>query len=241
MAPTELTLEILAQPTDETCGPTCLHAVYRYLDDPVALDTVIDEVVFLGTGGTLAPYLGLHALRRGYDATIYSWNLELFDPTWFEDGTDGAVADGLRAQGRVKVATRLRTATEAYLDFLDAGGSVRFDELSPELLRRHLSTGLPLMAGLSATYIYGSARERFDDGDAAYDPVAGEPTGHFVVIHGLDADTDSVMVADPYLDNPLSDGHRYRVGINRLIGAVMLGVLTYDGNLLVIEPGPDAT
>ena len=27
-------LEILNQPDDVTCGPTCLHAVYRYFDVP---------------------------------------------------------------------------------------------------------------------------------------------------------------------------------------------------------------
>ena len=29
----ELDLDILAQPDDETCGPTCLHAVYRYFGE----------------------------------------------------------------------------------------------------------------------------------------------------------------------------------------------------------------
>jgi hypothetical protein len=38
-----LTLEILPQPTDETCGPACLHAVYRFLDDPPQLDRVVIE------------------------------------------------------------------------------------------------------------------------------------------------------------------------------------------------------
>jgi hypothetical protein len=82
---TELTLDILPQPTDETCGPACLHAVYRFLKDPVPLDTVVDEVTRLGTGGTLAAYLGLHALQRGYRATMYTYNLKLFDPPWFDD------------------------------------------------------------------------------------------------------------------------------------------------------------
>jgi len=71
--------------------------------------------------------------------------------------------------------------------------------------------------------------------------VRGFPTGHFVVLHGYDAGTDSVLVADPYHGNPLSDGHTYRVGIVRLLGAIMLGVLSYDGNLLVIEPQAEET
>jgi len=59
--------------------------------------------------------------------------------------------------------------------------------------------------------------------------------GHFVVLHGYDADTDSVLVADPLHENAFGS-HNYRVGMLRLLGAILLGVLTYDGNLLVIAP-----
>ena len=79
---TKLELEMLPQPDDTTCGPTCLHAVYRYYDDPVPLPQLIDEVEPLSTGGTLAVSLACHALRRRYRATIYTYNLTLFDPTW---------------------------------------------------------------------------------------------------------------------------------------------------------------
>ena len=234
---TELTLEILAQPTDETCGPACLHAVYRFLEDPLPLGRVVDEVTRLGTGGTLAAYLGLHALKRGYRATIYTYNLELFDPTWFNEPGEH-IARRLRQQLDAKpTKKRLRVSTEAHLEYLEAGGTVQFEELSPDLIRRVLSRRLPIMTGLSATYLYGCAREIYDrERGATYDSVRGFPTGHFVVLHGYDATTDSVLVADPYHGNPLSDGHNYRVGIVRLLGAIMLGVLSYDGNLLVIEP-----
>jgi hypothetical protein len=233
---TELTLAILAQPTDETCGPACLHAVYRFFEDPLPLEQVVDEVRRLGTGGTLAAYLGLHALNRGYRATLYTYNLELFDPTWFTE-PEGHIAKRLVQQAEAKPSKkRLRAATEAHLEYLEAGGSVKFEELAPDLIRRILSRGLPIMTGLSATYLYGCAREVYSrEGGAAYDAVRGFPTGHFVVLHGYDPTTDSVLVADPYHGNPLSDGHTYRVGIVRLLGAIMLGVLSYDGNLLVIE------
>ena len=238
---TELTLEILPQPTDETCGPACLHAVYRFLEDPLPLETVVDEVTHLGTGGTLAAYLGLHALKRGYRATLYTYNLELFDPTWFVEGEPDLPAL-LREQAESKPSTRLLAATEAHLEYLEAGGIVRFEELSPDLVRRILLSGRPIMTGLSATYLYGCAREVYGpDGQASYDSIRGYPTGHFVVLHGYDATTDSVLVADPYPDNPFADGgHNYRVGIVRLLGAIMLGVLSYDGNLLVVEPAADA-
>ena len=76
-------LKILTQPDDSTCGPTSLHAVYQYFDDDISLDQVIKEVSFLEEGGTLAVMLGCHALKRGYKVKIYTYNLHVFDPTWF--------------------------------------------------------------------------------------------------------------------------------------------------------------
>jgi hypothetical protein len=37
----QLELEMLPQPDDTTCGPTCLHAVYRYRGHEIPLDQVI--------------------------------------------------------------------------------------------------------------------------------------------------------------------------------------------------------
>lgn len=235
----QLTLDILPQPDDVTCGPTCLHAVYGYYGDHLPLEQVIGEVTPLGSGGTLAVFMGCHALSRGFDATLYTYNLDTFDPTWFADRGAG-LAERLRLQAEVKRGPKLAVATRAYLDFLELGGQIRFEELRPELIRGHLMEGRPLLTGLSATYLYGCAREIDRDGKLAYDSVAGEPTGHFVVVHGYDVATDSVLVADPLHENPRFTSHNYRVGMLRLMGAVLLGVLTYDANLLVLEPKEEA-
>jgi hypothetical protein len=230
----ELTLDILPQPDDTTCGPTCLHAVYGFYGEALDLHRVISEVTPLASGGTLGVYLGIHALRRGYSATLHTYNLEIFDPTWFE--SDEADLSALLAEQAIaKSGFRLRETTPAYLEFLALGGRIRFEELSPGLIRRRLSVGRPILTGLSATYLYGCAREVDEGGRLRYDSVRGEPTGHFVVVHGYDAETDSVLVADPLFENAFGS-HNYRVDVVRLMGAIMLGVLTYDGNLLVLEP-----
>jgi hypothetical protein len=231
----DLTLDILAQPDDSTCGPTCLHAVYGFHGVPLDLHQVVAEVTPLATGGTLSVYLGHHALRQGFSATLYTYNLEIFDPTWFDQDAE-ELAELLRRQARVKRGRgRLAVATDAYVDFLEMGGVIRYQELRPDLIRRHLLDGHPILTGLSATYLYGCAREVDEEGRLRYDSVLGEPMGHFVVLHGYDASTDSVLVADPLHENAFGS-HNYRVGMLRLLGAIMLGVLTYDGNLLVIVP-----
>ncbi|MBC8073912.1 MAG: hypothetical protein IAG13_36675 [Deltaproteobacteria bacterium] len=227
-----LSLEMLAQPDDITCGPTALHAVYRYYGDPVGIGDVIAEVPMLADGGTLAVMLGCHALGRGFSSTLFTYNLQMFDPTWFEPGVD--LADKLRRQRDAKAVPKLHAATEAYLEYLRLGGEIRFEELSGGLLRRFLARGRPILAGLSATYLYGKSREIGATNEA--DDVRGEPVGHFVVLSGYDKAHGTVDVADPYKNHRHSDSHHYPVGIDRVLGAILLGVLTYDANMLLVRP-----
>jgi hypothetical protein len=234
---TRLRLDIHRQPDDSSCGPTCLHAVYRYYGDAIPLDRVLAEVPSLETGGTLAVLLGTHALRRGYGASIFTYNLRLFDPTWFHDDVD--LAAKLRQQADVKRDAKLRFATDAYLEFLGCGGRIRHEELRPSLIRRYLERDRPILTGLSATYLYDCARERGTD-RLVYDDVAGAATGHFVVLCGYDPDAAEVHVADPLWDNPRFGTRTYAVGMQRLLGAILLGVLTYDANLLVLTPPAEA-
>lgn len=234
-----LHLEMLPQPTDTTCGPTCLHAVYGYYGDVVDLDRVIAEVGSLEDGGTLAVLLGCHALKRGYKATIYTYNLQVFDPTWFHHGVD--LVEKLRTQCARKAIAKLRIATEAYLEYLSLGGDIRMETFSVQLLRKYLQAHIPVLSGLSATFLYGEARERYEgnpqDGFRMHvDDIGGLPVGHFVVLCGYDAERREVLVADPLERNPLSRDRKYAVGIDRVFAAIMLGVVTYDANLLVLKP-----
>ncbi|MCA9264998.1 MAG: hypothetical protein KDA60_14160 [Planctomycetales bacterium] len=246
----QLHLDILPQPDEMTCGPTCLHAVYRYFDDEQPLPAVIRETQALAEGGTLAVLLGCHALSRGYQATIYTYNLAVFDPTWFvkqvehrsrdsdtapTDPTAVELIPRLQAQMKAKSSSKLQIASKAYIHFLERGGQIRMRELNAALIRRFLKRSVPILTGLSSTYLYQCERE-LEDGSS--DDIRGKPTGHFVVLCGYDPKERSVRVADPYLPNPLGEEHFYEVGLDRLVCAILLGVLTHDANLLIIEPGP---
>jgi hypothetical protein len=206
--------------------------VYRFHGDRIPIEQVIAEVPRLGNGGTLAVMLGCHARRRGYEATIYTYNLQMFDPSWFRPRVD--LADRLRRQARAKRGARLQAATRSYVEFLALGGRVRFEDLTPALMRKILAAGLPILTGLSATYLYRAPREQ--DATNEPDDVAGQPAGHFVVLSGYDAAKGTVIVSDPYGSNPLSKTRQYHMSLPRVIGAIFLGVLTYDANLLVLSP-----
>ena len=234
---TRLWVEMLPQPDEYTCGPTCLHALYRYYGDEVPLGQVVDEVQPLDEGGTLDVLLAVHALRRGYRAKIFTYNVQIFDPTWFNADRPVDLADRLRRQAQVKSGGKLAVATEAYLEFLARGGQLRFEDLTPALIRKYLNRGIPVLTGLSSTYLYRSAREFGPRQD--YDDIRGGPSGHFVVLSGYDNKDRQVLIADPLITNPVSSSNQYQVSIDRVICAILLGILTYDANLLIIEPAKE--
>lgn len=225
-------LTIDPQPDLVTCGPTCLHAVYRHYGRDLGLEAIIDAITRLDHGGTLDVFLANHALELGYRATIYTYNLKVFDPTWFgREGVD--LAAKLRTQAEAKPRRTLKTATRGYLEFLELGGKLRFQDLTRSLLRKLLARGNPVLTGLSSTYLYHSMRE-YGPNDTD-DDIRGEPAGHFVVLAGYDAEKREIQVADPLFPNP-HGSHYYSVSIDRVIGAILLGVMTFDANLLVIRP-----
>ncbi len=229
-------MEILPQPDDITCGPTCLHAVYNYYEDERNLMQVIQEVPKLADGGTLAVLLGLHALENGYDATLYTYDVKVFDPTWFRPSLNIDLSAKLREQIQHKSGKKIRFASEAYLRFLGLGGRITFEDLKPSLIRRLLKHDTPILTGLCSTYLYRTAREIEQGNRMIYDDIRGVPVGHFVVLCGYNMEAKTARVADPLMPNPVSDEQIYEVELNHLICSIMLGILTFDANLLVITP-----
>jgi hypothetical protein len=229
----QLPVNILPQPDETTCGPTCLHAVYRYWGEDASLEDVIVRTGRLEHGGTFAVFLACDALRKGYSATIYTYNLTVFDPTWFTTrGID--IGDRLHRQREIKMDYRLQHATTGYLEFLKLGGRLRWLDLSRYLIRGILRRRLPIITGLSSTYLYRVPREYGPDDQP--DDVRGLPSGHFVIIAGYDRARRKVLVADPYQLNPYDSTHAYWLSVDRVVNAVLLGIVTHDANLLIIHP-----
>lgn len=227
-----LPVHILPQPDETTCGPTCLHALYRYWGEQEDLSDVIGRTGRLEHGGTLAVFLACDALRRGYGATIYTYNLNVFDPSWFRRDVD--IAERLRRQHEIKTDARLRHATTGYLEYLSLGGRLRLRDLTRGRIAGLLRRGIPVITGLSSTFLYRVPRE-YGPNDVP-DDVRGVPAGHFVIIAGYDAGRRKFLVVDPYGANPYAGAHEYWLSVERVLGAVLLGIVTHDANLLVIHP-----
>ncbi len=234
--PHTIPFEITPQPTETTCGAAALESVYRHWGLDLGIARVIREIDTFSGGGTWAVHLGRHALAQGFEARIYTCHLLLFDPSWFAPGAL-ALATNLRRQleagGR---STGLNEQARAFLDFLERGGEIRMEEVGTALLSRYLRAGVPVIAGLSSTWLYRSTRERWEGERSVPDDVRGTPTGHFVVAHGVDPRRRLFDIADPFLHRPFPGRHDYQIQIRRFLNALMLGAVTQDAKLLVIRP-----
>lgn len=233
--PVDLDIAICAQPDFITCGATCLHSLYRFHGHERELSELLTEIPALEHGGTLEVHLANHALQAGFAATLFTYNLTLFDPTWFALPADEFRARLLqRKEKNPERSPKFHEAIDAYLQFLDLGGRLRMRDLSPGLLARHLRDGLPILAGLSATYLYQEAREIPASNQP--DDLVGDPVGHFVIISGYDPHHFRFTIADPLQPNPLSNDPIYQIDALRTMTALLLGTFTYDASLLLLEP-----
>lgn len=228
----KLNVSIDKQPDYTTCGPTSLHAVYRYYGDLIALDEVINEInQFEEGGGTLAAVLGKHALERGYEVSIVSYNINIFDPTWFNLSSEQICKKLEESLKSPNINSKHKFALNQYIAFIKSGGQLIFEDLSGKLLKKIIKKRIPILTGLSSTWLYRDKRENPVTNE--YDDLNGEPVGHFVVIDGYSR--KEFFICDPYHNNPINSSHHYNIEATRLLSSVLLGISSYDGNLLLIK------
>lgn len=225
-------IAIESQPTETTCGPTCLSAIYKFLKKPIPIKETISEVRYLDTGGTMGEALGINALENKLNVTIYTHNLHVFDPTWFKLSKENLIKK-LKKQAKAPKTLKIKKSSKLYIDFLKLGGKVKFEHLTPQFLHQLLIDKGPVIVGLSSTYLYMCERERNDDNE--YDDILGSPQGHFVVLAGMKKKGMLVEIYDPLDDNPISRSNNYSVDTTLFINSILIGAITYDANIVVIE------
>ncbi|MEZ4743145.1 MAG: C39 family peptidase [Bdellovibrionota bacterium] len=223
------------QPDDETCGVACLLGVYQYFGMKEDFESLLQEVEMLDSGGTLSVNLGIHALKNNFEVTLNSYNLQLFDPSWSRLAVGDLVTKLRQQMVEKSYDSKLIAASRAFIDYLELGGDIRFGDFSLEHLKSYVDKKIPVVVGLSSTFLYQSKREIPETTES--DDIKGYPAGHFVVLNGYKDDGQQISVCDPYRGNPFSKGENpYLVDRDHLLTSIFLGILTYDANFLIIKP-----
>ena len=126
------------QPDDVTCGPACLHGLYRHYGDDVPLAA-------RHRGHPHARH-GRHARRvprepRAASAATTRRSSPTTSTCSIPPGSRCRTtrsATRLASQAKVKPWRRLQAATRGYDEFLRSGGKLELRDLEPSLLRRYL-------------------------------------------------------------------------------------------------------
>lgn len=227
-------LNILPQPDAESCGPACLHAVFRYFHQYTTLEEVIQGVGPKATGPVPMVHLAQDAIDRGFSATLHTCHFNIFDPGWKGLSKKGLL-NKLRGMMENLSDKKLMNALYAYIHFLHSGGSLLFDPIDQNLFNKYLCCGFPVLCRINAARHY----DHQQDGPLDIHPhMAGRDTtgqaSKFVVLYSMHGDV--VDVADPYPQNPLGDGHHYPVDAFHLLSSIEADKGTYDASLLVLSP-----
>lgn len=228
-------LKMPPQPDDVSCGPTCLSAVYNFFGMPIPIEQVRKGVTMVPGGGTSAAYLGLDAMARGFATQIHVYDLNLFDPTWSGLDAKDITAKIQERMANMNLNEYAKVMYDGYIKFLDKGGKIVMEDITPDTLKRVFDGGAPILACVSDTWLYRSMRDyTTKENKAVDDDIKGDPEAHFIVLHGMEG--NDILVADPYAKNPLGPDSYYRISYNKFLHALLLGVLTLDANLLIITP-----
>ncbi len=151
------------QPDDVTCGPACLHGVYRHYGDPISLESVMSDLKMLEEGGTLDVFLANHALaaatRPRYTPTTCSCSIR---PGSTCRATSCVLGSKRRRPSRRNVLD-CKPPLAATTSSCGSAASSSLRDLEPALLRNLLNRGTPVITGLSATFLYRSVRDVPDD------------------------------------------------------------------------------
>lgn len=230
--PIVLGVPSVEESADKDSGPTCLAQIYRLHGFERSRATVIERTRRAPDGRILAPHLGLTALEDGLGCEIYSCNLRVFDPTW-RDFPDAELAQKLRARREaVDGDSSLQELIGAYIEFIEAGGDVQYHEPTRELITGLLHEGLPVIARINATYLYGTPREFGGE----YEDVRGEAVLRYVVVSGYFPKSGRFIVHDSSPRVPARRLGRYSARWDRFISATLADVTADGPVLLAVRP-----
>ena len=114
-----------SQPDYTSCGPTSLLAIYNFYGDRVTSEELLKTIPqFEEGGGVFGVMLGIDALKRGYKVLLYSFNLNIFDPTWFELPMND-IKNKLKQMLELrKMEPKRYNAVKSAVEFIELGGEL---------------------------------------------------------------------------------------------------------------------
>ena len=184
-----------------SCIPACLQAVFRYYGESITQEEImeISENPELGIALVEA---GIFSLEHNYKPLIVTNNIDIFDPTWCR--LDSSKLK-LNLKKRAEFVDDLsRFMIDKYIHFLNLGGEINFETISPILIKKYLSTSTPIIIELASTFLYKLAKSSHPGGFD--DAVRGQIEGHGVVVAGFNKQDEFLIIDSNSKKGPSKTG-----------------------------------
>ena len=207
-----------------SCIPACLQEVFSYYKKQISQEKILDSLEHPERGMAVAQ-AGFFAKKSGFKPTVITNNISIFDPIWFSL-TNVKLIDNL--EKRKKFVDKYNQALiDAYIKYIEATGTIKFESISADLLKKYLSQNIPIIIELASTYLYKKAKStRPGAFDNAF---KGDIEGHGVVIAGFNG--DKFKIVDPNSrQNPYNKSGIYWIPGDELMTSFSL----LDGKSILI-------
>lgn len=229
----------LTQSSSSNCVQTATSQFLSFYDineDPDRIEAVV-PVRKNAKGrpmGTLLADIGtwiMQAHKR--DVTMHVFDAQIIDRSWTSHTQEELLHEMRTLQEKGVSTARTPYAPlliDAYVSFLEAGGTLRVVWCTEELLQTCLANG-PIVAIINFNYMYGTPRMSYSPeiNDYERDTVDGKVLEHAIVITGY-ADGQYT-----YNDPDPSTAGQHTVSGDILIGAICAAQLNSDNYMLTID------
>lgn len=194
------------QPTSTTCSPTALSILLAHYEDGISPleieDAVPQSVNNKGEKmGTINQQLATWCISRGYDVSMHTFDCQIIDQSWSALAKEQLI-DRLQERKYGWVVPGIgkdwtEEYTQAYIDFLEAGGELTItNAVTTKLLYGLLKKG-PFLPCVSYSTLYGAIRTRIENDDQSPDDdIHGRALNHSIVVYGVD-EAGNFKIADP--------------------------------------------
>lgn len=228
------------QPTNTSCSPTALSMLLEHYGkkiSPLDVEANVPQCVN-DKGekiGTINQQLATWCLRNSFDVKLYTFDCQVIDQSW-SDLSSRELIERMKLRKNGWVVPGLgkdwtQQYTQAYIDFISAGGELHIQPaVTMRLLRELLETG-PFLPCVSYSTLYGAARSRNNsDTETADDDIDGRAMNHSIVVYGND-EAGNFQIADPWKKPGL-----HTIEPERLLAAISTAQIECDNLLFQIAP-----
>lgn len=172
--------------------------------------------------GTWTSYLGIYAIKQGFDVLLYYCNVRYIDPSWF-NLPRRKLMKKLKTALKKEKNKRKKDGLISLLDYIKEKGKIIFQIPSKNLIINYLKTKCPVIVCVTNTILHNKKRFDFKKQKTSE---YGEPSGHFIVISGYE--NGNFIISDP----SAKYGGICRVSEDKLL----FSWLFWGGDALIIKP-----